>query len=138
MRRAALSLVCFLCGCFGYSGVCDLDNCPPPADTCEGVCVPFVGGGWSPVLVPASSTRAHCPEAAPFEAMSSTTITACGVREAPGTCGDQAFACLPEDPAWTACVVRDGAHDCPSPYPLAIDVPDATVSLCCPRDTPPA
>lgn len=139
MRRALLSLLCTLCGCFSYGGVCDRDHCPPPAaDTCEGACVPYIGGGWSPVLVPAATRRTHCPEAAPFEAMSSATITACGVQEAPGSCSSQGYQCLPEDPAWLVCVVRDGAQPCPSPYPVDVAVPDAHVTLCCPREAPPA
>lgn len=141
MRRALVFLLPLSCSaCFSYTALCHDESCPPPADdTCDGVCVPYIGGGWSPVLVPAtaSTARATCPAAAPFEAMNTTSLTVCGVQPQ-GTCSSSAFACIPDEPTWRACVVRDGAQSCPSPYPLEVSVPGVDVTLCCPSDLPPA
>ena len=139
LRRVLFVFAFGLPGCFSYDQ-CNIETCPPPAavDACDGTCVPYVGGGWAPVLIPASAARAHCPEAAPFEAMSSSTVTVCGVQSAPGECSSQAYQCLPDAPAWQACIVRDGAHPCPSPYPVDVAIPDASATLCCPREAPPA
>jgi hypothetical protein len=143
MRRVFVLLSALVLGCFSYGEYCESEPCPPPpaAETCAGRCAPFIGGGWEPVLVSASTsrTRAPCPSSAPFEAMSSASaVTACGVQADEGEC-PSGWICLPEEPAWSACIVRDGAHACPEPYPDAVDVPDEPITLCCPDEqNPPA
>lgn len=131
---ALLSLALVLPGCLSGGGWCGADEtCEPTPDPCEGQCVPFVGGGWSPVLVLAAEGAAsvRCPEVAPFEAMSSTAppVTACGVQEADGACSE-GYVCLPPPGEWATCVVRDGTHDCPPPFPV-LTASDSPVTICC-------
>lgn len=129
MRYFLVALALIQAGCFS-GGWCREGKCEAPPTDCEGACVPFVGGGWSPVLVRESPD--HCPDVAPVAAMRGTTLTACGVQVVDGACevGEQ---CLPDEPEWTACVLRDGEHACPDPYPRLTPSGDATVTLCCPR-----
>lgn len=139
LRAAILLFGVAMVGCFSSNTCAEGRPCEPVGiDVCEGTCVPWVGGGWEPVLVASSRPpRPRCPEVAPFEAMSSTSTTACGLQEAPGECSQEGFVCLPSAPPWLVCIVRDGAHDCPGTYPDALEVIDG-ITLCCPREDPPA
>lgn len=133
MRYLALVMGFALPGCFTQGPWCDTNEAPCPSaspDPCEGQCVPFVGGGWDPVLV--VGARQTCPEEAPFEAMSATSppLTACGVQEADGTCSSAGYVCLPSSPAWAVCLVRDGQHVCPSAYREPFETGMA-VTICC-------
>lgn len=131
---AVALLFCSSLGCFSYGDVCE--SCPSTRP-CPGACVPYVGGGWMPVLV--SSSPAHtpppCPSVAPYESMTSSSppLTACGVQATDGVC-DDGLECVPAVPEWISCIVRDGAHPCPTGYTaVAVDMPDE--SLCCPTNT---
>lgn len=123
-------------GCFDADICKEGTPCPPPVpDACEGVCAPFVGAGWSPVLVASSSPRARCPAVAPVEAMSTSSLTACGVPEGDGDCND-GLVCLESEPGWTTCVVlRDGTPECPMFYETLVTQEDG-VTLCCPSEEP--
>ena len=136
MRRALMSVLgsVVVVGCFSGNTCLEVGCKQRESEPCEGSCVPFVGGAWNLVLV---SSLPHCPEAAPFATMSSSSppVTACGVQEEAGECG-AGYVCLPFQPGWTACILRDGEHDCPDAYSESVEVPE--VSLCCPSDEPPA
>ena len=137
MRLAVLLLASCSLGCFSRKRCQSEEACPPPEpDACEGVCAPFVGAGWSPVLVASSSPRARCPAVAPVEAMATSSLTACGVPEGDGECND-GLVCLESEPGWTACIVRDGAHACPTFYEAQVQAEDGA-TLCCPAEDPPA
>lgn len=136
MRRAFFLFAPLAIGCFSAGNYCEEGPCPPVSpEPCEGECAPYIGGGWSHVLV-AEASGAHCPvDVAPFEAMSSPAppVTACGLQEEEGSCGARGFVCLPPAPApWSVCVIRDGAHGCPSPYPEEVDTgAQLDVTICC-------
>ena len=134
MRPFALFFALVLPGCFSNEEWCHDATCSSAPDPCEGQCVPFVGGGWAPVLALATEGAAsvRCPEVAPFEAMSSAAppVTACGVQAAEGACSAEGYVCLPPPGEWATCVVRDGAHACPAAYPAPMPA-DSTVTLCC-------
>jgi hypothetical protein len=100
---------------------------------CDGTCEPDVGGGWVPVLV---GTAPECPDVAPYAslAIASPPLTACGVAESEGGC-PAGLTCVPEMVGWKACILRDGAHDCPTSYePLSVAVPHE--SICCHAEDP--
>lgn len=136
MRWTLLPLLAFLPACFDAAPACLEAPCPPmPADTCTGQCAPYVGGGWSPVLV---ADAPDCPAEAPFAALSSDAppLLACGAATLPGACSAPGYVCLPPSlPPWTVCVVRDGRHDCPEPYPDGTGAEGVTV--CCPEPPEP-
>lgn len=138
MRWAVVLLASASMGCFS-GGTCEGEGpCSPPPATpsCEGVCAPFVGAGWSPVLVASSSPRPSCPAVAPVQAMSTSSLTACGVPEEDGDCND-GLVCLASAPGWSPCVVlRDGTTQCPTFYEDLVTREDG-VTLCCPSDEPP-
>jgi hypothetical protein len=138
MRWAVPLVASASMGCFSHHSCEGVEPCEPPPEvvTCEGVCAPFVGAGWSPVLVASSSPRARCPAVAPVEAMATSSLTACGVPEGDGDCND-GLVCLESEPGWTACIVRDGAHACPTFYEAQVQAEDG-VTLCCPAEDPPA
>lgn len=128
MRYLLFALGLSLSGCFA-GGWCRDGLCEPPPADCDGTCVPFVGGGWSPVLV--RQFTSTCPDVAPVAAIRARSLIACGAQVEDGACeaGEQ---CLPAEPDWTACVLRDGEHACPAPYPRPAMSPDPAVTLCCP------
>lgn len=138
MRRFALSVVTasLAAGCFVGDDHCRSSICPPLApDPCEGPCAPYIGGEWSAVLAASADTAPPpCPvEVAPFETMSSSAppVTACGVLAEDGACSARGFVCLPPvPPPWAVCVLRDGLHPCPDPYPARVEV-DSAVTVCC-------
>lgn len=141
MRVLALAVIAAVTvGCFSGDNLCRGDPCPAGAmpNPCEGQCAPFVGGGWSPVLV-AEDGAAHCPAVAPFAALASDAppMVACGVQEAPGACSSPGFVCLPSTlPPWTVCIVQYGEHVCPEPYPATLSADGVTVCCVVPADEP--
>jgi hypothetical protein len=138
MRRFLVMIACSLTGCLVNGATCDEEPCllAPPAAPCEGQCAPYIGGEWSPVI--AAEGAATCPPEAPFATLASDAppLVACGAPIAPGECSSPGFVCLPPTlPPWTLCVVWDGQHACPGPYPESIEADGVTV--CCLAEQPP-
>lgn len=134
MRRL-IPLLFTLPACFDLPAVCDAPPCPAaPMSSCSGQCAPFAGGPWAPVLV---ADAPSCPAEAPFAALAldAPPLLACGAPTQAGDCSTPGYVCLPaSSPPWSVCVVRDGAHPCPTAYPVALA--SGEVSICCPADAP--
>lgn len=126
-------------GCFVPPG-CNPEatSCVEPAATgCDGQCMPYVGRLWSPVVIGQGEVT-NCPPQAPFAALASDNppLVACAVLGDEDACATPGFVCLPDIlPPWTVCVVRDGPHACPEPYPEGITAGGVTV--CCPGEPEP-
>lgn len=140
MRASLLLLFAVaLSGCFAPP-TCDpaVMSCMEAAsETCAGQCMPYVSGLWSPVVIAQGAVTA-CPPDAPFAAVASDDppLVACAVHEDEGACAAPGFICLPDIlPPWTVCVVRDGQHVCPEPYPESVAAGGVTV--CCPGEPDP-
>lgn len=140
MRTLTLSVMMIAAstaGCFSDDNQCQAHPCPPSAEElCQDDCVPDLGSLWSPVIV-ASATRGappYCPATiAPWEAVASKDppVRACVAPEVDGACSAAGYMCVRVPALWSACVIRDGAHECKPPYPVPIVV-DSPVTICCP------
>lgn len=116
-------------------------------DSAAGFCVPYVDNGWHLGLfrmahLPRSQLR--CPltapnaglvgEEIPFDRVVPRRVIGCSVNPV-ATCSSTAFACVPFEIEYPACISQDGPQDCPADYPDEIrvekDGDGGEVTVCC-------
>lgn len=116
-------------------------------DSAAGFCVPYVDNGWHLGLfrmahLPRSQLR--CPPTAPnaglvgeeipFDRVVPRRVIGCSVNPV-ATCSSTAFACVPFEIEYPACISQDGPQDCPADYPDEIrvekDGDGGEVTVCC-------
>lgn len=128
---------------------------PPLAIQCDlhafhgspvGQCVPYVEATWDMALVRMAHIpkhQLHCPDSAPFSGFSGVelpernaaprNVIACTVNPL-ATCPSLAFACVPFEEDYPACVVQSGSLACPPEYDhieTTVDAEGDTKTVCC-------
>lgn len=129
---------------------CEAPDCPPAETHCDGRCVAYMDSAWDMALVgaaPENGAPLHCPASAPNEGFSGKQtdsgsapplrVIACSANPAP-TCDSPTAVCMPFEPNFLPCIVRDGTHTCKGAYPNLTMVEDETgapITICCEKET---
>jgi hypothetical protein len=127
---------------------CEGPECLPPVVQCDGTCVDYMDATWDMALVKMTSDSGvlHCPPSAPNAGMTGKEATAglrlprrviaCSANPQP-TCSSATAVCMPSEPDFLPCVVRDGVHTCVGAYweeTLVVDELGNNVTVCCQED----
>jgi hypothetical protein len=124
-----------------------------PVVQCEGECVDYMDATWDMALVRMTletDTVLRCPPSAPNAGMTGKEVAAgrglprrviaCSANPQP-TCASAGQVCMPSEPDFRACVVRDGVHGCVGDYwdrTTVVDQDDNDVTVCCENELGPA
>ena len=160
-----LGVMSFVCapGCSYEQFTCKEEGCdpepdepPPGVQACNlhtfdespaGICIPHVDAGWHTALVrmvPRDAPQPRCPPSAAIVGLWGDEIVRYGAepRRVIGcsvfplaTCASLNWACVPDEPDYPPCVVKDAQTECPAAYPLSTRVePDGSAEptlVCC-------
>ena len=112
-----------------------------------GICIPHVDAGWHTALVrmvPRDAPQPRCPPSAAIVGLWGDEIVRYGAepRRVIGcsvfplaTCASLNWACVPDEPDYPPCVLKDAQSECPPAYPLSTRVePDGSAEptlVCC-------